>query len=414
MKARIFEAHISVTTLGRSGEQQLRGRQCVDQLAYIFRTPMYDERTGTLYKPKKKPHEGMLSGMVGWPGGTPESLGNGMEKGETDLANKPQKAQTAYSCDVALARELNRQQQYTLLLALALWIHEKTGAPVAFVLHYDRAGNPHAHLVWAQRPYDQATGKWGKKYTFFNPFRKGTGLVEMRAEFARLTNEALVQAGHSNVRMEHESLERRGVQRSAQKHEGERVQAIARKTGKKTKTQVRNDLLRKQKAREEALLADESTAPLVKTEPVKPAAPAKVLPPAPTPKPITKPTLAVETVLDASKFFIHPAPVPVELLPVEKPLPQSLMAKTKPKSVLKPIKTKEEIQEEQYHERAFHMLMNHEFDDLANDIVAAAYEHAKAHGIELRDLDQARHDFHEWRETKEQGQRRRLQQQRQK
>jgi hypothetical protein len=200
---------------------------------------MVDERTGTVYKSQKR-NLGLLKAMVGFRGPS-DRLWNHVEKAEDKLANKPAQAQTAYSCDLALPRELSPEQAMALLVAIAEFIRRRTGAVVDVVMHLDRDGNPHGHLLWTQRAYDEQTGQWGKKYNWLNPCRGGKGLVELRSEFARLSNEALAKAGFPGVIVEHESYKKRGLLQMPQKHEGEQHRAIEVKTGRKSKRQLKNE-----------------------------------------------------------------------------------------------------------------------------------------------------------------------------
>lgn len=391
-KTRVIEEHLCLKVIGRSGKQQMRTRQCIEQAAYMHRVTMIDERTATVYKSKKKPHGGLAYGIVGYDG-ISEALWNDVEKTEDDLANKPDKAQTAYSADVALPRELNRDQQFRLLLSLALWIHGETAAPVDFVVHFDRDGNPHGHLLWAQRPYDQKTGKWGKKYHFFNVCRGGNGLTELRAEFARLANEALAKAGH-NARVEHESYAKRGVDLIPQKHEGECHRAVAQKTGKKSRRMIKNDLSKRYKVAAEAEAPIPEPAPKQEVQSPTPA----VLPRTPEQPKRKMPEIEVE------KVFVRPK---TDFLPDPEPLPWPGVKKEDAMAIIYGIQKPEVSEEELYQERCYNWLSDGYFSMLTEEIVREAYVYANSHCLDLAELDQAKAAFDDYQRKKERQQRQR-------
>lgn len=182
---------------------------------------------------------------------------------------------------VALPRGLSDDRMLGLAEGLADAISKTCSVPVVFALHRENKrgdeGNPHAHLLFGGRPFDDATGCFARKrFRDLDNAKSGAAIVEFfRERWAQLLNSVLPD---SAPKVTHLSYARQGLLKIAQRHLGPNAAAAERK-GVRTAAGDRNRLadeineldrqitaltLEKNKLMEQE--AEEMLAPLPKVE----------------------------------------------------------------------------------------------------------------------------------------------------
>ncbi len=194
-------------------------------------------------------HEVALTGIL-LPDETPQWLRNGMDGRDArgasefiwnavEIFERRKDAQLAREIDAALPKELSQAQNVAVIEAFAKRFTDR-GMIVDWAFH-DLEGNPHVHMMMTLRPLtDEGFG--AKKVTVLDqngePLRKAYGngkpqivyeqwagdrrgddLIEWRAAWAEVVNEALARAGHEQ-RIDHRSHRDRGVELEATEHLG--------------------------------------------------------------------------------------------------------------------------------------------------------------------------------------------------
>jgi hypothetical protein len=206
-----FEAKI----IGRSS-----GRSATGAAAYRAAERILDERTGIIRDYTRKQgglhKEIMTPGNPGHKAGWPQNrakLWNAVEKSE-----KRKDAQLAREILVNLPHELTLQQQIRLLQKFVRDEFVRRGMVADIAIHAPhRKGdhrNTHAHVMLSMRELT-ADGFGAKVRDWNSPER----LEQWREKWADYQNEALKEAGLT-VRVDHRSLEARGIEREPEPKQG--------------------------------------------------------------------------------------------------------------------------------------------------------------------------------------------------
>lgn len=199
--------HFSCKVHGRS-----TGANAVRLAAYRAGERLRSELTGRIHNYTRKTEVAFKSIMA--PSGSPTWVQNrGLLWNTVDTKEVRVDAQLAREVEVALPLALERDAQIELLTH---WVQEVfvTEGMVADICLHDKVGNPHAHILITLREL-QASG-FGQKIRKWSDPR----LVETwRASWAAAVNNALERAG-LDIRIDHRSNRRRGVDRTPTKHVG--------------------------------------------------------------------------------------------------------------------------------------------------------------------------------------------------
>ncbi len=224
--------HLATHTMSRRD-----GHNALAAAAYRSGVCLVDERSGEVFDFIRK--RGVVSSQIVVPEGmqAPEraALWNAAE-----AAEKRKDARICREWRVALPHELDDAQRHKLTRALAQHIADRHGVAVDSAIHApDRFGdqrNAHAHILATTRVIEP-DGRLGKKATIevANKDRKKLGIpgtsqgdiLEMRAETARLINQALELAGHE-ARVDHRSYAEQAVELTPTQHLGRGAVALER------------------------------------------------------------------------------------------------------------------------------------------------------------------------------------------
>ena len=242
--------HLSVTQTKRSA-----GQSAIASAAYRAGERLYSEYYGEYSDYTRK--GGVICSDILLPSHAPkeyadrQTLWNAVEKAE-----RGKTAQLAYSFDIALQNEFSLEENIALARQFLLEQFVSRGMVVDFAVHQpDREDggipNPHFHVLCPIRPIEQ-NGKWGcKQHRVYeldedgNRIRDADGnfifnavpttdwgkpetLEEWRQTWAELCNAKFAEKG-LDVRIDHRSYERQGVDLLPTIHEGATVRAMEKK-----------------------------------------------------------------------------------------------------------------------------------------------------------------------------------------
>ena len=242
--------HLSVTQTKRSA-----GQSAIASAAYRAGERLYSEYYGEYSDYTRK--GGVICSDILLPSHAPpeyadrQTLWNAVEKAE-----RGKNAQLAYSFDIALQNEFSLEENIALARQFLLENFVGRGMVVDFAVHQpDREDggipNPHFHVLCPIRPIEQ-NGKWGLKQRRVyeldedgNRIRDADGkfvfnavpttdwgspetLEHWRQTWAELCNAKFAEKG-LDVRIDHRSYERQGVEFLPTVHEGATVRAMEKK-----------------------------------------------------------------------------------------------------------------------------------------------------------------------------------------
>ena len=242
--------HLSVTQTKRSA-----GQSAIASAAYRAGERLYSEYYGEYSDYTRK--GGVICSDILLPSHAPpeyadrQTLWNAVEKAE-----RGKNAQLAYSFDIALQNEFSLEENIALARQFLLENFVSRGMVVDFAVHQpDREDggipNPHFHVLCPIRPIEQ-NGKWGlKQRRVYELDEDGNRIRDQNGEFvfnavpttdwgspetlehwreawAELCNAKFAEKG-IDVRIDHRSYERQGVELLPTVHEGATVRAMEKK-----------------------------------------------------------------------------------------------------------------------------------------------------------------------------------------
>ena len=243
--------HFSVKQVSRG-----KGQTVVNSAAYISGQKLYNDYYGQTHDYTKK------SGVVFTEILTPEFVPERLTDRETlwnevEKVEKSKRAQLAYSFDIALQNELTLDENIELARAFCREQFVARGMIVDLAVHEgkskneDEPDNPHFHVLCPIRPIEQ-NGKWGlKQRRVYELDEDGNRIRDQNGEFvfnavpttdwgspetlehwrqtwAELCNAKFAEKG-LDVRIDHRSYERQGVDLLPTIHEGATVRAMEKK-----------------------------------------------------------------------------------------------------------------------------------------------------------------------------------------
>ena len=199
--------HMSAKTIGRSS-----GRSSVASSAYRAGEKIKDERQDKEHDYTKK--QGVVHKEIILPEQAPERLKDrSVLWNEVEQIEKRKDAQLAREIEVALPKELNREEQIEVLKEYANeFVKEGMIADVA--MHDKNNSNPHAHIMLTMREITK--DGFGKKNREWNDKEK---IEKWRSAWEEKANHALARAGHQE-RINHKSYEKQGIEKIPTIHLG--------------------------------------------------------------------------------------------------------------------------------------------------------------------------------------------------
>ena len=218
--------HCSVKAISRGARQSI-----VAAAAYRHGCRMEDKRTGEVHDYSRK--RGVTVSAAFFPSGVDCSWATKSEIlwNTAELAEKRKDARLGREIVLALPSELSPTERKALAAEMAQHVADRYGVAVDAAIHApSRQGddrNFHVHMLVSAR---RITSKgFGEKTRELDDRERGPAEVEhLRAEWARLANRALEQAGQ-HVQIDHRSFRRQGVKRMPSRHLGASATALERR-----------------------------------------------------------------------------------------------------------------------------------------------------------------------------------------
>lgn len=224
--------HCSVSMISRSS-----GRSSVGSSAYRSGEKITNEYDGITHDYTNK--KGIEYTEIILPQNAPKEfndrkiLWNEVEKSETRI-----NSQTAREVEVALPKELTREEQIYLLKDYVQENFVKLGMCADLAIHDKKDGNPHAHIMLTTREVD-LTGFTKKNRDWNNK----ANLEKWRKSWAEKTNERLL-ANNIQEKISHLSLEKQGIERKPQIHIGATAAAIEKKGRVSDRAEINREIIK--------------------------------------------------------------------------------------------------------------------------------------------------------------------------
>ncbi len=206
--------HLSAKVIGRSS-----GRSSVAAAAYRSGERLVDERTGLVHDYTKR--RDYIETWIQAPEHAPawarerEELWNRVE-----LSERRKDSQLCREVEVALPKELSREEQDGLVREFVREELVGRGMVADVSVHRGDQNNPHAHVLLTTR--EVGPEGFGKKAREWNA-RELLGV--WREGWARSVNRELERAGYP-ARIDHRSFASRGIDREPTRHEGPTVREM--------------------------------------------------------------------------------------------------------------------------------------------------------------------------------------------
>ena len=218
--------HCSIKPISRGA-----GQSIVAAAAYRHGCRMEDKRTGEVHDYSRK--RGVTVSAAFFPSDVDCSWATKSEIlwNTAELAEKRKDARLGREIVLALPSELSPTERKALAAEMAQHVADRYGVAVDAAIHApSRQGddrNFHVHMLVSAR---RITSKgFGEKARELDDRERGPAEVEhLRAEWARLANRALEQAGQ-HVQIDHRSFRRQEVKRMPSRHLGASATALERR-----------------------------------------------------------------------------------------------------------------------------------------------------------------------------------------
>jgi len=221
--------HLTTKNIGRSS-----GRSATASAAYRSAEKIKDDQQGLTFNYKSRvqsvSHTEILAPVNAPEWATDRSrLWNEVERSE-----KRKDSRVAREVEVALPKELSREESIELARNFACDSFVKRGMVADVCIHDLGKKNPHAHIMLTTRSIDEKG--FGQKSREWN---KSELLDEWRKEWEQQANQALKKA-KVNERIDHRTLDAQGIDRLPQKHKGVDATGYENRTGKPSKNSVKD------------------------------------------------------------------------------------------------------------------------------------------------------------------------------
>jgi hypothetical protein len=238
--------HLSAQIIGRSG-----GKSSVASAAYRAGEKLHDEHIGQTFDYTKK--RGVDYTEILAPSNAPEWASDRNRLwNEVENIEKSKNSQLARELNIALPKELTRDQQIELIRNFAKQQFVAKGMVADLALHNLDEENPHAHIMLTIRPFNEDetwgakskkeyirdgngekirlnSGEYKSRKIESTDWNKKETLEDWRKEWAEQTNQALEKAGVLD-RVDHRSLKDQGERnRLPQKHIGVHANAMEKR-----------------------------------------------------------------------------------------------------------------------------------------------------------------------------------------
>jgi hypothetical protein len=272
-----------------------KGHSSVAAAAYQAAEQIVDERTGEVYRYRRKQH--VYDSEILAPANAPDWVYDRRRLwNENERREKRQDSQLARSFVLSFPACMTHEQK---MAAARSFLQREcvSKGMIADVAYHDFKGrdahNPHAHVLLTMRDVTaQGFGQKNRSWNSKDQFR------DWRKKWADHLNVHLEQGGHQQ-RVDHSSYQDQGIDRTPTRHEGRNVTAMRRK-GKETWLTQHNDQINRLNAelledhrllKEMEHAAEQDNAPVKRIDPETMAHSARAAAEAAAPKPALAPEI---------------------------------------------------------------------------------------------------------------------------
>lgn len=249
--------HCQFSIISRS-----QGKSSVGASAYRAGEKIYNERDGIEHDYTRK--TGVVYNEILTPDNAPEWAKDRSKLwNEVEQIEKSKNSQLAREVNIALPKELNREQQIELLKGYVKENFTSKGMVADLAIHDKEDGNPHAHVMLTVRPFNE-DGTWGakakKEYILdkngekikqgssfksrkieTTDWNKLDNVEKWREQWANHANKALEKAGFDE-KIDHRSLADQGIDRIAQIHVGVHANSMEKKGIESDRARINNEI----------------------------------------------------------------------------------------------------------------------------------------------------------------------------
>jgi len=238
--------HLVLETLSRS-----KGRNFVQVAAYLTGEVLNHFENGRRFS--RRSSEDVRAWEIVGTNLSLEEISN-----RTEMAENRKNATVGRHIVVALPLGMTNIQMLDLLREFATYMNEVALVPVVFALHVNsedlaRSRNPHGHLLFGGRPWNEHTQSFADRRfaALYERYGDGPKIIEnMRLKWEQLVNANLPVLTPPVSRLSHA---RRGISRPARRHLGAYATAQERRTGKLTRDGEFNSMIDDLEAHDGAL-----------------------------------------------------------------------------------------------------------------------------------------------------------------
>ncbi|RXK53465.1 hypothetical protein ESB00_17385 [Oleiharenicola lentus] len=205
--------------------QRSKGRSVIQLLGYITGLKLRSTRTGRTYRRRTRGDVVRFACV-----GSNLPIQDLWQKAES--AERRKNSIEGRHQIVALPRENSQEEQWKMLVAMAEVISRLLGVPVVVALHdnageLDKPRNPHGHLIFATRVWNERGQSFGGKTRALDVATTGSVIIEsIRKKWEDIVNAGLPAGVPKVSRLSHT---RAGRNRIPRRHLGERATELERK-----------------------------------------------------------------------------------------------------------------------------------------------------------------------------------------
>ena len=217
--------HNSVSVIKRSA-----GRSAVAAAAYRSGNKLTDERTGLIHNYRRK--TGVDYSVILTPINADWITDRQQLWNRVEAAERRCDARLAKEITLAIPVELSRDDKIALVSEYIQKNFVDSGMIADINFHGLDSNNPHCHIMVTTRDLkvdDKGEVTFGNKNRSWDDWNHTDLLVKNREDWAKLSNQYLVNAGYPDIQIDHCSNANRGIETLPQIHLGFHVAAMRKK-----------------------------------------------------------------------------------------------------------------------------------------------------------------------------------------
>jgi len=229
----LYHLHMKVISRGPSRSNKTpkpQGQSILAAAAYRAGERLIDARTGETHDYRRK--RGVIHRELLFPAGTTKIESRAKLWSLADQREIRKNSSLGREYEIALPAELNYDQRLSLARNFSNYIVEKFGVAADLCLHAPQrdgdSRNHHAHILTTTRKMEE-DGSLGAKTRALDQ-KNNAEVPAIRATWAEMVNQALANAGHENIKVDHRSFRDQKIDREPQIHVGPVATSMERRS----------------------------------------------------------------------------------------------------------------------------------------------------------------------------------------